>query len=623
MFLLDLLDGEQTRIWAAFQADYSVRSSKPYEMRADSRIPQDRFSIEKTPRGYQVAASTPRGFAWGLRSTVDGVVNAQESYSCVLLDVARRYHSPSTLRSLIRAASVARVKSIQLHLTDDQNWMFPSRVLPGIEKRNQHRRPTYTVEELKSLQEFAFERGVELIPEIDLPGHSSLLVATYPETFAIKSSPSRSCIDFSNPAAIEKIRLLIREVMTVFDRSKHIHLGGDEAYYPGLEKQVPDVEKAFLGFLSAMIKEVRNYGKTPIVWEGFHRSPASAAFGKENPNLIVVAWEGSYYSPTKLLEDGFRIVNAGWDPFYVVGHYPNDNFTMASPARIGQFDARWFRHVVPFDSDKREVFLGDSKQILGSMLCWWEGHEWDALRFLPERIIAYGLAAGGDRSLSKNEALRRIWWRSCFPFEQMNTQVELADHPSLTSRPGQVLRVRGTDGSEVLTDRWNPATEGRWEIQAGTGGSWKPIGETIWITTRRSQKVESLTKGCRVTGPQGSPEFPLSRIVDGEVRDRMSYWLAYPSPQDAVIDLGRLTVIKELRLYSFWDGSASSRYQISFGKPGEWKTVVDAAKNTTIATAAGYRHKIVETQSRYIKLTVLGGTKFPPSSSRIVELQAF
>ena len=148
------------------------------------------------------------------------------------LDVARRYHSLSTLRYLIRCCELAKVPFLQLHLTDDQNWMFPSKLVPSIEKLNQHRKPAYSVSELRGLQSFGKKHGVTLIPEIDLPGHSSILVRFEPKKFGINGRGN--CINFSSPEVREFSKALLQEVSEVFIDSPYIHIGGDEANYSEL-----------------------------------------------------------------------------------------------------------------------------------------------------------------------------------------------------------------------------------------------------------------------------------------------------------------------------------------------------------------------------------------------------
>lgn len=619
---------ELERVLAAFRADYQPPVAQKYLIRSVKSLGAEGYRIRKTGGAWEVESSTTTGLAWGLRATVDGQAESSQPalpYRCVLLDVARRYHSPSTLRSLVRAASIARLRSIQLHLTDDQNWMFPTNVMAGVAGRNRHKKPTYTVQELKDLQQFAYDRGVEIIPEIDLPGHSSLLVANDPTTFAMKTSTSRSCIDFSSPQVVQKVRILLREVISVFDKAEHIHLGGDEAYYPGLEKSVASVESTFLDFLGAMASEVEAGGKIPVVWEGFHRSSGSLGFRAKHPKLLVVAWEGTYYRPDALVSDGFKIINAGWDPFYIVGHYPDDNYTMVSPSQFARFDPYRFGHVVPFAGEQRSLALPQNGSIVGSMVCWWEGHEWDALRFLPERIIAYGERAWNPTKVPSQERIRnqrQRWWNSCFSFNPMpgfETQVELESHPKLVARPGTKLRING----DLLLE-WSPTQSGRWKVQVSKGEG-AQMGEDFWVTVVNAPSSPSLTTGCKVSvDGLPSPEFPPSRLTDGVTGDRMRYWLAYPCPQTAVIDLGKMKELRELRLIAFWDGSASSRYQILLSTDRvTWTEAVDASKNTVAAAPDGYRHTLAPTKARYIKLVVLGGTKFPPTTSRIVELQAF
>ena len=80
-------------------------------------------------------------------------------------------------------------------------------------------------------------------------------------------------------------------------------------------------------------------GKAPAPAKGTTRSAE---------DVIHINWETRYYSPEKMLSDGYRVVNATWDPLYVVDHYPRINFTMTSPQYIyEQLQLTRFKSVDP------------------------------------------------------------------------------------------------------------------------------------------------------------------------------------------------------------------------------------------------------------------------------------
>jgi hexosaminidase len=148
------------------------------------------------------------------------------------------------------------VNYLQLHLTDDQSFTFPCEKVPRLPTPGLH----YTREELIQLDEFARDRGVVLLPEIEVPGHSAQFTERMPEVFAIAQRDS-------NPSTI--------------------NMGREAA---------------------------KKHGKQTLLGEGFH------AQGKvEIPrDITVMAWETIYQLPQDLIAGGYRIISGSWKPLYVV-----------------------------------------------------------------------------------------------------------------------------------------------------------------------------------------------------------------------------------------------------------------------------------------------------------------
>jgi len=99
----------------------------------------------------------------------------------------------------------------------------------------------YNASDLAELQAFASVRGVAIVGEIDVPGHSSGLVQTMPQTFGFASSPDvTDIIDFTNKSVVAAVQDIFREVVATFPTSPVIHMGGDEVQLSKLTK-LPEV----------------------------------------------------------------------------------------------------------------------------------------------------------------------------------------------------------------------------------------------------------------------------------------------------------------------------------------------------------------------------------------------
>ncbi len=573
---------------AAFREDHpglDHAQGRRVRMVKDARLAEEEYQLT-VGRMIEIRAATEIGAAWALATLSQLQAQSIEkakvrdkpahAFRAVSLDVARRYHSMSTLRSMVRWCQAAKVRTLFLHLTDDQNWMLPSEVVKGVDRFNTHGKPAYTREEMRDLQTFAAARGVAIVPELDIPGHSSLLVRHDPELFQIQGSASSNCINFGSPKVREVVGRLLDEMSATFDRSPYLHLGGDEAWYPDAQ-QDPHMAQAmtrlgegaspaevFADFVGFAAERVLARGKTPVVWEGFGRTDFAR---KRIPReTVVIAWEGHYYPPEQLVADGYRVVNAGWDPLYVVHHYPFPAMTLAPLPRLYAFDPNVFGHVVGPQGPLR-VDLSPHGSVMGGLLCWWEGPEWSAHETLPLRILAFGA---------------RLW------------------NPAGEADYARFLRRAETRIAELAA------------------------GQTS-ERAKRVTVVPNLAHRAKVVAsvPE-DPQFPASFVTDGFADDETAYWLGYPAPCSVTIDLGKPTALNRVDVVPFWSAGAGLRYRVETSQEGlAWWRVADTTETESAPTPQGDTHRFPPVEARYIRIEVVSSRQFPPSMARIVEVRAF
>ena len=635
----------------AFVSDWNVTQSPKGQILTILKEPslaEEEYRITFGPK-IEIKASTRTGVAWALQ-TLGQLLGQPSNIDSIHDEPDVRFHSISTLKTMARWCQLGKVRFMQLHLTDDQNWMLPSESIPGVDKRNQHHRPAYTKAELKELQAFASARGVTIVPEIDIPGHSSLLVASSPDIFQIQNSESRGCVNFGSHTVRTKLKELIQEIAKLFFDSPYVHIGGDEAWYPNAEKD-PQMQtslknlsgnpsQVFVDFVGEMADEVLRLNKRPIVWEGF----SASAFAKRRipKKTIVVAWEGTYYPAKQLIPDGFQVVNGGWDPNYVVNHFPYDSYTVVPLERLYMSDFHQFAVVSGAMSPFR---FPNSNLLKGSMLCWWEGHEWNTQCILPSRIVAFGSQVWnksgekdfGDFTARSSEAFVTTM-RQAFPFQYevegaLRSDESLFAGDQMTIRffkpePGDKIgwRIDGqvptiadvTPGLEIVIKHDTVVT-----IQKFIHD--RPAGETLFLPIHKVSLVKNLAYHCSVTTSCAEdPQFAAKLVTDGVGDLLSSFWLAYPNPQTLTIDLGSIKTVGRLEVVAFWATGALTRYRLALSLDGKnFATVVDASKQTKLATKAGYIHQISPTRARYIRMETLGSDLFPPTMTRINEIRAF
>lgn len=248
---------------------------------------------------------------------------ASYSYRGMMVDLARNWHDFSYLLSYVDMCYFYKVSSLQLHFTENQSYTLPSILFPKLSTEGRH----YSWAQIAQLVEYAHARSVELIPEIDVPGHCVSFQQFYPEVFGTMG------VICHHQKSIEAVKALFGELCDMFPYSAHIHIGGDEAEIQnwnncpecmdyareiGIDTSMEDrkllAEHLYVNFVSEMADAVFEKGRTPIAWEGFAKEVNHLI----SKNIIIMSWENYYQLTPDLLKAGFQVINCSWNPMYVV-----------------------------------------------------------------------------------------------------------------------------------------------------------------------------------------------------------------------------------------------------------------------------------------------------------------
>ena len=189
-----------------------------------------------------------------------------------------------------------KFNKLQLHLTDDQGWRLPVPGYPRLKSVASKRAESfgngtphegmYTREELKELVAYCAERGIEVIPEIDLPGHNQALAAAYPEFFCfpdpgtkVRTTGGVSLhLVCPHKPEIWKFYSAVFDALKDIFPSKIVHLGGDEAPLEKTWEKCPlsvkyrqkkgmkDVHEELKEFEGKMASMLAARGKRPQLW---------------------------------------------------------------------------------------------------------------------------------------------------------------------------------------------------------------------------------------------------------------------------------------------------------------------------------------------------------------------
>ena len=241
----------------------------------------------------------------------------------------------------------------------------------------------YSYSDIQEIRDYAQQRGIVLIPEIEMPGHAIPLNATYPDVF-MDSTPdgylaqrgrTPTVICAGSSRCFDALTKLIDEVLAMFPDSPYIHLGGDEAAIEiwehcevcqayMAEKGLSSVKELYSEFTARITDYVLEKGRIPIVWEGFPREAAHRISKK----VLVMAWECYYNQPEDLLEDGFSIINCAWKPLYLCPGTTDWTYRDILRWNVGNM-----QNFSPKSrATHNPVNLPPHEKLLGAQLCAWE-----------------------------------------------------------------------------------------------------------------------------------------------------------------------------------------------------------------------------------------------------------
>lgn len=365
----------------------------------DSSFSEEAYSL-LVDENISVKGGSYRAVVWGIVSALQMIVHKDGLYSipkcairdepyaeyrAFMLDVARQWHELPTIRQLIDLCSWYKIRYMQLHLSDNESFTFPSKAFLELPTPGRH----YTIEELQDLVRYAETRGVTLIPEFDGPGHTLAMREALPDLFG---EPDLGIINIADERALRAVETIIAEMMDVFYTSPYFHIGADEAWLEPFSKNedaikavqqndFTDVHDLYLQYMVRMHKFVKSKGKQTLIWESFDGDGSEKV--KIPKDILVIAWETLYQRPDSLVREGYKIINASWKPTYVTpGRRWNTEYIYHW--NIWRWENFW--EITP--AYKAPIQLAETSPVVGGQMCSWEMSEAMELSGVRPRLPA-------------------------------------------------------------------------------------------------------------------------------------------------------------------------------------------------------------------------------------------
>jgi hexosaminidase len=374
------------------------------------------YVLDVTEGGAQLSAPNSLGVIHGLQTLLQLVGPSPQGFAApavhiedsprfpwrgLLLDACRHWMPVEAVKRTLDGMEAVKLNVLHFHLSEDQGFRIESKKLPRLHEMgsNSH---YYTQEEIKELLTYGRERGIRIMPEFDMPGHSVSWFVGYPE---LSSGPGPyqterrwgifdPAMDPSRESTYKFLDKFISEMSELFP-DEFFHLGGDEVNGKQWNAN-PEIQKFMKShnlksnaelqtyFTQRVVKIIEKYKKTPVGWDEVLEPDLPK-------NVVVQSWRGPE-SEAKAVQDGHRALLS--NGYYLDLSLPASEHYAADP----------------LGGDAGNLSPEQKKNILGGEACMWSE------MVTPENVDS------------------RIWPRAAAVAERLWSAAEVRDVDSMYRR---------------------------------------------------------------------------------------------------------------------------------------------------------------------------------------------
>ncbi len=370
-------------------------SSKPIQ-----QVKEDEsYSLKISGSAIVLKSNTPYGVLRGLETLLQLVKtdNSQAYFPTVeiedaprfawrgiMIDVSRHWMPKEVIYRNLDAMAAVKLNVLHLHLTDDQGFRIESKVFPKLHELGSDGK-YYTQEEMRNIIQYAADRGIRIVPEFDLPGHTKSWQVGYPELsstagpFMLKSTDGNLFsvpLDPTNESVYSFVDKFVGEMSDLFPDA-YLHIGGDEvnpkswneskkiqAYRKAKDlRNAHDLQAYFNYRMNAILK---THGKAMIGWEEIIHPDL-------NKDVIIQSWKSQRTLFEGVQKGGNAILSAGYyldHKLHAGKHYQVDPLILPGAVDIQPDTTHWKlfstkmelpgntteSQLVLFDKDPQNVF---------------------------------------------------------------------------------------------------------------------------------------------------------------------------------------------------------------------------------------------------------------------------
>lgn len=305
-------------------------------------VPKEYYKLQICPNNILIQACDTLGILRAvqtLRQIAEGYKNKSALETCIIedfpaysirgfmIDIGRTYIDFEELKKIATNLAKFKVNVLHLHLTENQAWRLECKIYPQLNDPQFHTRQNgkfYTQEQMLELEGLCRSTGMDIIPEIDIPGHS----AAFERAMGFPMQSAKG---------IDALKKLLTELTTVFRHAPYIHFGGDETIltYPSLPNEI--------------IEHIHHLGYKAMAWNrgcfklegsGVDLTQMWATRGTAIASLHNVDSRYSYINHTDVFADLVSLYTS------------NIYYTQSETPQIsGELVCLWTDHFLPTDKD--------------------------------------------------------------------------------------------------------------------------------------------------------------------------------------------------------------------------------------------------------------------------------